>query len=122
MIAFWGVDECYKKSKWQSNWEIVQTVTQVVSNNPPGSGQKQKCLSTEFLLAAKTKPLVEDHIQLQNKKENKTQTWNNLIWEKWMMAFLQLFCWKAQISTKRNQPSVLDVLEHKYLLVLFFDL
>lgn len=82
MIAFWGVDECYKKSKWQSNSEIVQTVTEAVSNNSPGNGQKQKCLSTEFLLATKTKPLVGDHIQLQNKKENKTQTWNNLIWEK----------------------------------------
>lgn len=76
----------------------------------------------EYRIPTCYKPLVEDHIQLQIRKENKTQTWNNLIWYKWMMAFLQLFCWKAQISTKRNQPSGLNVLEYKYLLVFFFDL
>lgn len=118
-----SVSQCLSRSaRAQNSWQIVQTITQTARNNSTGSGQKQKCLSAEFLLATKTKPLVEDYVQLQIKRENKIHTWHNLIWQKWIMAFLQLFCWKAQISTKRNQPSVLNVLDCKYLLVLFFDL
>lgn len=71
-----------RSARAQNHWEIAETITQTARDNSPGSGQKQECLSAEFLLATKTKPLVEDYVQLQIKRENKTQTWHNLIWQK----------------------------------------